>query len=71
LQAGKQELKSDSLGNVHIIIGKVSTSTEQLKVNFEALKQVILQNKPSGVKGTYPKSISVNATMGPGIKVEL
>jgi len=70
VKAGKIEYKTDSFGIVHSIIGKVSFSEEDLLANLNAFVEHLLRIKPSSVKGTYVKSISISSTMGPGIKVE-
>jgi len=70
VKAGRVEYRTDSFGNVHGIIGKVSFKEEDLKENLEAFVAQILRVKPSTVKGEYVKNISITSTMGPGIKVE-
>ena len=64
------QYRTDSYGNVHIIIGKVSFKEEQLLENLKAFVSLILKTKPSVVKGTYVKNISISTTMGPGIKID-
>lgn len=71
VKAGRVEYRTDSFGNVHGIIGKVSFTEEQLVENLNAFVAVILRSKPATVKGDYVKNISVSTTMGPGIKVSL
>ena len=70
VKQGRIEYRTDSYGNVHIIIGKVSFTEKQLLENLEAFVSLILKTKPSVVKGTYVKNISVATTMGPGIKID-
>ncbi len=70
VKAGRVEYRTDSFGNVHGIIGKVSFSEADLKENLEAFVAQILRIKPATVKGEYVKNISITSTMGPGIKVE-
>ena len=71
VKAGRVEYRTDSFGNVHCVIGKVSFSAEDLVDNFSAVMSTILKVKPSTVKGDYIKNVSVSATMGPGVKVNL
>ena len=68
---GKVNYRTDSYGNVHGIIGKVSFTEEQLKENLATFVENIIKIKPTTVKGTYVKNISVSSTMGPGIKIDL
>lgn len=70
LKAGRLEFKLDRTANVHLPIGKVSFTNEQLVNNFAALMEAIQQVKPAAAKGVYIKKITLNATMGPGIKVD-
>ena len=70
VKQGRIEYRTDSYGNVHVIIGKVSFDSKQLLENLEAFVSLILKTKPSVVKGTYVKNISVSTTMGPGIKID-
>lgn len=69
VKAGRVEYRTDSFGNVHGIIGKVSFTEEQLLENLDAFMAIILKVKPSTVKGDYIKNIAITTTMGPGIKI--
>ena len=71
VKKGRVEYRTDTYGNVHVIIGKVSFTDEQLLENLKAFVSLIVKSKPSVVKGTYVKNISVAATMGPGIKIDI
>ena len=70
VKQGRIEYRTDSYGNVHVLIGKVSFTEKQLLENLEAFVSLILRTKPSVVKGTYVKDISIATTMGPGIKID-
>ena len=69
VKAGRVEYRTDSFGNVHGIIGKVSFTEEQLLENLNAFMATILKVKPATVKGDYVKNVSITTTMGPGIKI--
>jgi len=56
---------------VHAGIGKASFDADKLIENARALADAIQRAKPAGAKGTYMKKISVSATMGPGIRVDV
>jgi len=71
IKAGKVEYRTDKAGNVHVPIGKASFETQKLAENFRVLMDTLLKVKPSGAKGQYVRSITVSATMGPGISVKL
>ena len=70
VKQGRIEYRTDSYGNVHTIIGKVSFTETQLVENLNAFVSMILKSKPSVVKGTYVKNVSISTTMGPGIKID-
>jgi len=67
---GKFEYKADKAGVVHVSFGKANFSKDQLVENLTSLYQSIEQNRPSGVKGKYFKSLSICSTMGPSIKLD-
>ncbi len=69
--ATRAEYRADKAGVVHMAIGKVNFTDEQLQENFKAAVGAILRAKPSSAKGRYLQSITVSASMGPGIKVDL
>ena len=70
IKKGMVSYKTDSFGNVHTIIGKVSFTEEQLLENLTYVFNTIVKAKPSTVKGNYIENISVASTMGPGIKLD-
>ena len=67
---GKFEYKADKTGIVHVTIGKVNFTENQLLENLQAFYNSIEKNRPSGVKGKYFKSLSICSTMGPSIKLD-
>nr|AIR75419.1 ribosomal protein L1 [Cyclotella sp. L04_2] len=68
---GKFEYKADKTGVVHVNFGKVDFSKNQLIENLRSLYQSIEQNRPSGVKGKYFKSLFICSSMGPSIQLDL
>jgi len=68
---GKFEYKADKTGVLHVSFGKTNFTNNQLSENLIALYQSIEQNRPSGVKGKYFKSLFICTTMGPSIKLDL
>ena len=69
VKKGRVEYRTDSYGNIHALIGKVSFDEDKLLENLDAFVSLIIKNKPAVVKGTYIKGITVSSTMGPGIKI--
>jgi large subunit ribosomal protein L1 len=70
-KAGKVEYRSDKGGNVHAGVGKMSFEDEKLADNVTAFVEQIRAVKPAGVKGNYVKSITLSATMTPGVPVTM
>ena len=71
LKKGKANYRADKGGIIHLSIGKKSMVTKKLTENAEALIQVIKRLKPTTVKGTYVKNITVSTSMGPSVKVKI
>jgi len=68
---GKFEYKADKTGIVHVNFGKTDFTNNQLIENLQALYKSIEQNRPSGVKGKYFKSLFICTSMGSSIKLDL
>jgi len=68
---GRVEFRLDKTANLHVPIGKVSFSEEQLRANLTALIEAVMANRPSGAKGQLIRKLTVTSTMGPGIKVDV
>lgn len=67
---GKVEYRADKTGIVHISFGKVNFTSEALLENLTSVYTSIEQNKPSGVKGRFFKTMYICSTMGPSIAVD-
>ncbi|MBQ3475681.1 MAG: 50S ribosomal protein L1 [Bacilli bacterium] len=71
VKKGRIEFRTDSYGNVHAIIGKVSFDADKLVENLQSFVTTIVKLKPQTAKGSFIKNISVSSTMGPGVKVDI
>ena len=71
LKAGRVEFRLDKTANIHVPIGKVSFTKEQLLENFAALMEAVQRAKPAAAKGQYIRRITLSPTMGPGVKVDV
>lgn len=70
-KAGKVTYRTDKDGNVHLPIGRVSFTEEQLAENFKTINELLVKVKPASAKGTYMKNVVVSTTMGPAVKVQV
>ena len=70
VKKGRVEYRTDSYGNVAVLVGKVSFDDEKLVENIKSFVSLINKTKPSTVKGKYILNIAIATTMGPGIKVD-
>lgn len=68
-KAGKVEFRNDKGGNVHAVVGKVSFTPEQLRENVQAFLDYVISLKPMAVKASFVRSVTLAATMSPGVKV--
>lgn len=70
IKAGRVEFRVDRTSLLHVPVGKVSFSEQQLVENLGTLVEAIIAAKPSGAKGTYVRSVHLAATMSPGIRLD-
>lgn len=70
LKAGTVEYRLDRYGIIHVIVGKASFSNEKLLENARALLDAVVKAKPSAAKGKYMRSVTISATMSPGISLD-
>ena len=70
IKLGQVEYKTDKAGIIHVSIGKISFSKDELKKNIEFLVGEIKKKKPETSKGIFIKRFFINSTMGPGLQVD-
>lgn len=70
IKKGMVQYKTDSYGNIHSIIGKVSFDETKLLENINYIYKTIVKSKPQAVKGTFVENVSISTTMGSGIKID-
>jgi large subunit ribosomal protein L1 len=71
VKAGRVEFKVDKGGIIHVPFGKASFEAEQLVSNLATLVDAVNRARPSGAKGQYLRTLTIVATMGPGIRVDI
>lgn len=70
VKAGRVEFRVDRTSLIHIPIGKLSFTDEQLIQNLSAALDAIVRAKPAGAKGQYVKSVVVCSTMSPSVRLD-
>ena len=68
---GRVEFRVDKGSNLHVPVGKVSFTADQLQENVTALLAEVVKAKPAAARGQYLRRITVTSTMGPGIRVDV
>lgn len=69
IKAGKVEFRTEKAGNIHLPIGKISFTPEQLLQNYYTVLEALVKAKPPAAKGQYIRTVTVSSTMGPGIRI--
>ncbi len=69
LRKGRVEFRADKGGVVHLAVGKLSMTPDQLRDNAATFISEVIKRRPSDLKGDYVRSIVVSSTMGPGVKL--
>ncbi len=69
IKAGKIEYRLDKTNIIHVPLGKVSFTEEQITDNFQTLIDAIVKARPAAVKGQFLRSVTLTSTMGPGVKI--
>ena len=69
-RAGRVEFRNDKTGNLHIVLGKIQFTEDQIMQNLNAVLDAIRRAKPTGVKGIYVRRLVLTSTMGPAIRLD-
>lgn len=71
LKAGRIEYRNDKQGNLHCVFGKLSFKDDALEENLVTLLKTVREAKPSAIKGSFIKTMTLASTMGPGIRLDV
>ena len=69
-KAGKVEYRVDKTGVIHVGVGKISFSQDQIRDNARSLIEAVVKAKPATAKGKYMKKVNLAATMSPGVLLD-
>ena len=70
IKAGKVEFRVDKTSIIHVPVGKISFSADQLKDNAAAIINAVRKAKPAAAKGKYVRSIYISSTMSPSVAID-
>ncbi|MBC7237293.1 MAG: 50S ribosomal protein L1 [Chloroflexi bacterium] len=70
LRQGRVEFRVDRTGNLHVPLGKVSFTDQQLQENLAAFMDALMRARPAAVKGRFIRRVALASTMGPGVRVD-
>lgn len=70
IRQGKVEYRVEKAAIIHVTIGRVSFTAQQLSENAGVIIDSIIKAKPASAKGKYVKGLTVSSTMGPGIPID-
>jgi large subunit ribosomal protein L1 len=70
IKAGKVEFRVDKTAIIHVPVGKISFSADQLKDNASAIINAVRKAKPPAAKGKYVRSIYISSTMSPSVQID-
>jgi len=71
VKGGQIEFRVEKAGIIHAGVGKASFSADAIGENVSTFINAINKAKPTGVKGTYMKRVTISSTMGPGVKLDI
>lgn len=71
VRGGRVEFRNDKTGLLHVAVGKVSFSEQQIYDNIAALLDIVKAAKPSSTKGVFIRSVTFTSTMSPGVAVDV
>lgn len=69
LKKGRTEFRSDKTGCIHLAVGKVSMTPDQIRDNVKIVIEEVERKRPNDTKGDFIKTAYVASTMGPGVKL--
>ncbi len=69
-KGGQVEYRVEKAGVIHVGVGKISFDEKAIVENVKTLVNAVAKARPSGVKGTYFKNMSLTSTMGPGLNID-
>jgi large subunit ribosomal protein L1 len=71
VKGGQVEYRAEKGGIVHSGIGKASFQEKALLENIAAYIDAVQKARPSGIKGSYIKKLTLTSTMGAGVRFEI
>ena len=70
IKAGKVEFRVDKTSIIHVPVGKIQFTAEQLRDNASAIINAVRKAKPPAAKGKYVRTMYISSTMSPSIQLD-
>ena len=70
LKGGKIEFRIDKQANIAAAVAKISFEENKIAENARAFIDAVVRAKPATAKGAYILSLTMSATMSPGIRLD-
>ncbi len=71
VRKGKVEFRADKQGGMHLSVGKISFTEDELNDNASKVIEAVNEARPASVKGKFLKSLSITSSMNPGLRLVL
>jgi len=71
LKAGRVEYKVDKAGNIHVPVGKIAFTVDQIAENARSVIEAVVKARPSSVKGLFVRNCAISTTMSPPVRLDL
>lgn len=68
---GRVEYRIDRTAIIHVPVGKISFTKQNLVENIATIVDAVMKSRPSSVKGAFIRTAFLTSTMGPSLKLDV
>ena len=69
VKKGKVEFRVDKQCGIHLSVGRISFTEEQIYDNASRVLEALNEARPASIKGKFIKSLFISSSMNPGLKM--